>query len=151
MLGTCDKGRGAPAQWPFGLAACWSQSPIGLVNPTIGGVLAEVHDKENLVGGATFVGDEYVADFAKARRMRSIRRKFEMSVRGKIRAGEKNGISTFRFLDRGRFAKAMISWRKGQFPVVNVLGAAPVLDVLVDILWVTFTRVRNVGGRRWPS
>ena len=89
MLGRCDNWRGAPAQWSFGPTGTgsWVQSPIELVNPTIGGVLADVHDKENLVGGATFVGNEYVADFAKARRMRSIRRNFDISVHGKINAG----------------------------------------------------------------
>ena len=108
MLGTCEKWRGAPAQWSFGPTgtASWVQSPIGLVNPTLGGVLADVHDKENLIGGAMFVGNEYVPDFAKARRMHSIRRNFDISVHSKIRAGKKNGISTFRFLDKDRFAKA---------------------------------------------
>ena len=160
MLGTCDKGRGSPAQWPFGMAACWSQSPIGLVNPTIGGVLADVQDQENLVGGATFVGGENVADVAKARRMRSIRRKFDMSVRRKILAGQKNGESTFRFLDRGRFAKAMISWTKGHKTVVGPLtrGKQGRFDkgkgfLLVDILRIHIGRVpRRYRGRyirRW--
>ena len=149
MLGTCDNWRGAPAQWSFGPTGTgsWVQSPIGLVNPTIGGVLADVHDKENLVGGATFVGGENVADVAKARRMRSIRRKFEISVRGKISAGEKNGISTFRFRDKGRIAKAMIAWTKGQKTVVDALdrvqgrfdnGKGP---LLLDFLAVFIARV----------
>ena len=161
MLGTCDKGRGAPAQWPFGPTGTesWVQSPIGLVNPSIGGVLADVRDKENLLGGATFVGDEYVADFAKAHRMRSIRRNFDISVHDKIRAGDKTGISTFRFLDKNRFVKAMIAWTKGQKTVVDALdrvqgrfdeGKGP---LLVDFLAVWIARIpRRYRGRyirRW--
>ena len=91
--------------------------------------------------------------------MRSIRRNFEISVRGKISAGEKNGISTFRFRDKGRFAKAMIAWTKGQKTVVDALdrvqgrfdnGKGP---LLLDFLAVFIARVpRRYRGRyirRW--
>ena len=43
----------------------------------------------------TFGLGEAVAAFDQTRRMRSIRRKFDMSVRRKILAGRKNGSSTF--------------------------------------------------------